>query len=450
MNYIPHPVMGILSEELAGAFTRPTFIRFVTLVLAAILTVGSRTVSNMVRTVRNLIPGHVSSYNRVFSKRRWSTWAVAHGLCRLLLKHLVPMGTVHLAGDDTVDEHRGAKVFGKDRHRDAVHSSRSFTAFYWGHKWVVLSIIVRLPFSRRPWALPVLIALYRSRKWNHSHGRIHRTQPEILESLLKVLMRWFPGRCFRLSADGGFGTHRMACFSSNHQAQLAFVSRFYPDANLHEPCPARVGKVNGRPRLKGRKALSPEQVVEQTQERRRMTVNWYGGEKRDIEIVSAVGHWFKQGQGLVPVRWVFVHDLTGTHRDEYFFTTRIHMPPRFIVEAYTERWAIEVTFEEARAYLGFGSTRCYSEKAVLREAPFLLWLYSIIVLLYVMLPTGKQAKIFVRWQGKSVVTFSDVITGLRRWLWVHWAFANMAKNKGFQKLSRSFRNMLLDALAPAA
>jgi hypothetical protein len=30
------------------------------------------------------------------------------------------------------------------------------------------------------------------------------------------------------------------------------------------------------------------------------------------------------------------------------------MPPRFIVEAYTERWAIEVTFEEARAYLGFG------------------------------------------------------------------------------------------------
>jgi hypothetical protein len=181
-----------------------------------------------------------------------------------------------------------------------------------------------------------------------------------------------------------------------------------------------------------------------------MTVNWYGGEKRDIEIVSAVGHWFKQGQGLVPVRWVFVHDLTGTHRDEYFFTTRIHMPPRFIVEAYTERWAIEVTFEEAHAYLGFGTTRCHSEKAVLREAPFLLWLYSIIVLLYVMLPTGRQARIFVRWQGKNVVTFSDVITGLRRWLWVHWALAMITRNKGFQKLSRPFRTMLLDALAPAA
>jgi hypothetical protein len=59
----------------------------------------------------------------------------------------------------------------------------------------------------------------------------------------------------------------------------------------------------------------------------------------------------------VPVRLVFVHDLTGTHRDEYFFTTRVHMPPRSIVEAYTERWAIEVAFEEARAYLGFGTTK---------------------------------------------------------------------------------------------
>jgi hypothetical protein len=51
---------------------------------------------------------------------------------------------------------------------------------------------------------------------------------------------------------------------------------------------------------------------------------------------------------------------------------------------------------------------------------------------------------------KNAVTFSDVITGLGRWIWGHWAFAMMSRNKGFQKLSRRFRNMLLDALAPAA
>lgn len=450
MTTIPKAVMNVLSEDLASAFTRPTFIRFVTLILAAILTTGSRTVSNVVRTVSGLIDGHVSTYHRVFSKRKWSTWAVTRGLCALILRHLVPDGAVHLAGDDTVDEHRGAKVFGKGCHRDAVRSTHSYTAFYWGHKWVVLSIVVRLSFGRRPWALPVLIALYRSKEWNEKHKRAHKTPPEILEALVTVLMRWFPERHFRLSADGNFGTHRLARFAHRHRDRLTFVSRFYPNANLHEPAPLVIAKKVGRPRVKGNKALSPEQVVKQTKKRQRMRVNWYGGESREIEIVSGIGHWLKQGHGLVPVRWVFVHDLQGTHRDEYFFTTDTRLPPRFIIETYTERWSIEVTFEESRAYLGFGTTRCRTEKSVLREPPFLLWLYSLVVVLYAKTPPGRRPKIFIHWQGKNVVTFSDVITGLRRWLWKSWAFATPRNRDGFAKLPRTFQDTLLGALAPAA
>jgi hypothetical protein len=97
-------------------------------------------------------------------------------------------------------------------------------------------------------------------------------------------MRWFPYRCFSLSADGGFGAHRIACFPSLHQNQLPFVSRFAPDR--------QIGK-NGRPRLKGQKAPSPEQIVEQTEVRAKMKVNWYGGQKREVEIVDTVGYWFK-------------------------------------------------------------------------------------------------------------------------------------------------------------
>jgi hypothetical protein len=37
---------------------------------------------------------------------------------------------------------------------------------------------------------------------------------------------------------------------------------------------------------------------------------------------------------------VFVQDPTGTHRDEYFFTTGVELPPTEIVAAYTGRWAI--------------------------------------------------------------------------------------------------------------
>ena len=63
-----------------------------------------------------------------------------------------------LVGDDTVDEHRGKKVYGKACHRDAVRSTHSYTAYRWGHKWVVLAMLVKFPFACRPWALPVLVA----------------------------------------------------------------------------------------------------------------------------------------------------------------------------------------------------------------------------------------------------------------------------------------------------
>ena len=99
-------------------FSSPTYHRFLILVLAAILTTGRRTVTNLLRTVRYQAQGHASSYHRVLSQRRWSVWTLARMLIAFLLNHVVPPGPVLLAGDDTVTEHPGPKVFGKGRHRD--------------------------------------------------------------------------------------------------------------------------------------------------------------------------------------------------------------------------------------------------------------------------------------------------------------------------------------------
>jgi DDE superfamily endonuclease len=108
------------------AFSTPTYHRFLVLVLAAILTTGRRTVTNLLRTVRDQAPGHISSYHRVFSQRRWSAWALARLLITFLLDHVVPPGPILLAGDDTVTERPGPHVFGKGRHRDGVRSTHSY------------------------------------------------------------------------------------------------------------------------------------------------------------------------------------------------------------------------------------------------------------------------------------------------------------------------------------
>src|SRR5688572_9690090 len=133
---LPGPIRRVadaLLQAFAAAFTRPTYERFVALLLAAILTTGCRTVLNLLRTVDTLAPGHPSSYHRVFSHRRCSLWRLGRALAGYLLHRWVPTGSVAVAGDDTVTEHKGKHVYGKARHRDPVRSTHSYTAFRWGH-----------------------------------------------------------------------------------------------------------------------------------------------------------------------------------------------------------------------------------------------------------------------------------------------------------------------------
>jgi hypothetical protein len=132
------------------------------------------------------------------------------------------------------------------------------------------------------------------------------------------------------------------------------VSKFYPEANLVAP-PPYCGRY--RPRVKGENLPAPAAVVRDAPARQALEVAWYGGGRRRVEVVTGTGLWYKGGRPLVPVRWVFVHDLTGTHRDEYLFTTDQAMTAAAVIETYTGRWSIETTFQEVRSYAGLGTTR---------------------------------------------------------------------------------------------
>jgi DDE superfamily endonuclease len=188
------------------AFSTPTYHRFLVLWLGAILTTGRRTITTICRTVRPYVQSHGSSYHRVFSQRRWSTWELARRLLTYLLTYMVPMGPVLLAGDETVAERPGPHVFGKGRHRDGVRSTHSYTASRWGHTWGVLSGLVKFPFASRPWALPVLVALYRDPEWDQAHGPRQNTPAHLARLLLARVVRWFPERQFIVMGDAGYAS----------------------------------------------------------------------------------------------------------------------------------------------------------------------------------------------------------------------------------------------------
>jgi hypothetical protein len=448
VGVVPDALRGVFLAWAAG-FGETVFPKFVTLLLGSVLMTGRRTVSRLLSVVGELADADPSSYHRVLSMRRWSMWSLARPLVKAILDTFLPQGVVYLAGDETVTEHPGRKVFGKGRHRDAKRSSHSFVAHLWGHKWVVLAILVKLPGIERPWALPVLVALYRNEKDNKAAGRRHQTPSDLMRQLLCVLLRWFPTRQFVFAGDGGYANHMLTRFARRHEKRLTLVSRFYADAALYAAPPRPKKGAKGRPRVKGKKLPSPQDVVKRTKKRKRLTVNWYGGQSRRVEVVTGTGHWYKSGEGLVEVLWLFVHDLTGTHRDEYFFTTDVTQTAKQVIETFTGRWSIEVTFQEVRAYLGVETTRGWIERTVLRAEPCLFCLYSIVALWYAALPERDRQNLEPTWTGKTTVTFSDAITLVRRDLWSRWIFATPAFKLVMQKLTHNQKRQLTRTLTLA-
>ena len=438
-----------LLMSLSVAFTQPTFQRMIPLVVGAILTMGRHTVTGVLWTMRGVLGGHPSTYHRVFSRAAWSPWPLGKVLASAILRLIPENEPVLVPMDDTTAQHRGKKVYGKGCHHDAVRSSHTHIVWRWGHRWVVLAISVKLPFTWRRWALPVLAALYRPKELNQAEGRRHKPAPFLARQLMAVLIHWFPQRKFVFLGDGGYASHELAAFCHRHRRHATLVSRFHRDANLYE-APPKVQGSRGRPRIKGRKLPTPERAVASSRHTR-ATVGWYGGGDRRVEWVSQTGHWYKAGQGMVPIRWVYTHDLQGTHRDDYFYSTDPDLDPTRIITCFTARWPIETTFQEVREHLGFETPRQRVAASVLRTGPCLLGLYSLITLIFVQ--HARSHSIRARctpWYTKTQPTFSDAITTVRRLLWTETIFETSSKHDALKKLPRYVRRILLDRLGAAA
>ena len=228
------PVLALF----APAFTPATLARVQLLVVAALLTTGRRTLSDLLRTLGSLAGGAASSYHRVLSAAQWSGLQTGAILARFLAQHFWPAGRITLLGDATVTEHPGQKVYGQGRHRDPVRSSKSYTAYRWGHQWVVLALLLPLPFALRPWALPLLVGLYRSPAVTLARSRKHRTPAPLQQLLWRILLRWSPERDLVFAGDSGHGSHEIARLPQSSQGRLRRVSQLAANANRYEPPPA--------------------------------------------------------------------------------------------------------------------------------------------------------------------------------------------------------------------
>lgn len=144
---------------------------------------------------------------------------------------------VDVAVDDTFFKRRGKRVWAAPWFHDGSAQGPAKTGY--GHNWVILAVVVRLPFISRPVGVPVMAKLVIKGSNSKSRLWLARRMAERLAGAL-------PGRQVRVTADSAYAGGEL----KGLPAGISRTTRLRKDAALHGLPPERTGKP-GRPRVKG-------------------------------------------------------------------------------------------------------------------------------------------------------------------------------------------------------
>jgi hypothetical protein len=451
---LPTTMIRIL-DPFSPLFSKRIWPHVQVLLAGAILAPGKRTVASALRASGLGEERRFCRYHRVLSRASWSSRQVGRVLLELLVEVFVPEGPLVLGIDETLERRRGKKIHAKGIYRDPVRSSHEHFVKTSGLRWVCLTLLAPIPWASRVWALPFLSALAYSERYAKEHGKRHKPLTEWAWQLLLLVRRWHPERKIVAVADRTYASLKLLERCRRLSDPITFITRLRLDAALYEPAPPRRPGQMGRPRLKGERLPNLSLVAgDPATEWALITVaNWYGKEKRSVEVVSATAVWYSTGLPAVPLRWVLIRDPQEEFRTQALLCTDLEVEPERIISWFVRRWQIEATFQEVRQRLGFETGRQWSELAIRRTAPALLGLFSLVALIAHrhrgQIPNAVRR---VAWYHKKKhPTFSDALAVVRKELWAQeMSFFGSAQEVESVKVPRHFVEQLTDAVCYTA
>jgi len=421
------------------------------LLIGAILTPGPRTVSAALRIMGLSLEKHFQTYHRVLNRAVWSSWHVSRVLLGVLVQTFAACGPVIVGIDDTIERRRGAKIKAKGIYRDPVRSSHSHFVKASGLRWLSLMLLAPIPWAKRTWALPFLTCLAPSERYSQGRVRGHKKLTDWGRQMILQLRRWLPGRTLVIVADSSFAVISWLFQLAQLPGELCLIVRFRLDAALYTPAPVRQPGTKGRPRKKGNRLPTLEQVAQQAKTKwQRVTIpKWYGEGPRRIEMVSETAVWYHAGHPPLPIRWVLIRDPKGKFKTQALLSTDLTVDPVQIIKWFILRWQIEVTFHEVRDHLGVETQRQWSDRAIVRTTPALLGLFSLVTLLAHQHAQQSKGQLPIRqaaWYHKTVPTFSDALAVVRWQIWHQVCFQSVTASSESLKLPATLQDRLLSAL----
>jgi hypothetical protein len=420
-------------------------------VVGAILTPGARQISRVLRVMGLSEEAQFQRYHRVLNRDQWSALALSRILLGLLVATVASRGPLVIGMDETIERRRGRRIRAKGLFRDPVRSTAKRKVLVTGLRWLAVMLLVDLPWSDRPWALPILTVLTPSPQASTRLGRRHKTLAVWARQVVILLHRWLPDRAVVIVGDGEYATLELLAAV---RSIATMVTRLRLDAQLYALPPPPDPHRRGRRPSSGPVVLKLTARIEDlaTPWQSLTVPHWYGGGERTVEVVSEQVIWkSKNGQPPVPIRFVLLRDPGGQFHPQALLCTDLDASPLQIITWYLKRWQLEVTFRDLRAHLGMETQRQWADRAIARTTPVLMGLYSLVTLLaHPQLSRGEGPLQQVAWYRKTQPTFSDALALVRRSLWTDPQFALSCASHDQVTIPQHLLTRLTETLAYAA
>ena len=423
---LPVALHGLL-QVFRSCFTAPSFHTFSMLTVGLICRTGPGTVCGMLTAAGLAGTWHHSRAHWFFTHARWQADSLGLALAGMIIDRLLPADApVEVAVDDTLLRRSGRKIYATAWHHDATSPTGRRNAIAWGNNWIVVGILITLPFTTRPVCLPILARLWRT-------GDNHKSVTA--RHLVELLAALRPDRQVHVVADAFYGTKHWRGIGeqgAGEQGQnITLTVRLRANAALteiHTPTPdqphtgpPRSG-LPGRPKLRGTKIGRPD-VLATREPWQPTTITRYG--RTDTTHLIDY-HCLWTGPLLSrPIRVILLRDDPTQPRydnrayDLALLTTDLTSTAAQIIARYATRWAIEVAFHEAKHLTGVGHARNRTQQAVERTVPFGLLTHSLVICWYAL--TGHQPgditdrRRAAPWYNlKTEPSYQDMIVKLRR------------------------------------
>ena len=373
-----------------------TFVRAEAVLVGLLSSYGRRTVSRALAAEGRAQVDWAADY-RVFSRSRWEVDELFVGVLATALPHLPTTGFIPALMDDTSMRKRSRVISAAQWLRDplsppfhinlkyglrCIHVALPLPSYEAGHGARAISIDFELaPSAKKPGrrASAAEVAAFRTAKQTMS---LPTRGVAALQALRSKLDRLGASDRQLLGVVDGSYTNRRVLRHLPDRVDL--LGRTRKDIVLFAPA------IPGGRRVYGGRLPTPEAIRTDSDRPYQTTECHYGGAWRTLRYKELTSVLWRRGGGRRLLR-LLVLAPTPYHgpgragrvlyRDPaYLITTDLDSPAQALIQAYLDRWQIEVLHRDLKSGLGLGQAQVWSDESVPRLHPAVVAAYAMLTL----------------------------------------------------------------------